>query len=73
MEKGVTLQENILNKALCLNRKLIVIRYWKFAGKFYTVNGEFPDLWCLMNTLFWSDVILISGPDANIIILALTI
>ena len=67
MEKGVTLQENILNKALCLNRKLIVIGYWKFAGEFYAVNREFPDLWCPMNTLFWCDVILISGPDANII------
>ena len=72
MEKGVTLQENILNKALCLNTKLIVIGYWMFAGEFYSVNGEFPDLWCLMNTQFWSDVILISGPDTNII-LAFTI
>ena len=44
MEKGVTLQENILNKAPCLNRKLIVIGYWMFAGEFYSVNGEFPDL-----------------------------
>ena len=50
------------------NKKLIVIGSWMFAGEFYPVNREFPNLWCLMNTLFGSDVILISGPDTNIII-----
>ena len=31
---------------------VIVIGYGLLAGEFCVVNGEFSDLWCLMNTLY---------------------
>ena len=39
----------------CLNKK-IVIGYLTLAGDFCVVNGEFSNLWCLINTLHstWS-------------------
>ena len=50
VEKGATLQENILKEAPCLNKKM-ALGYGMLTGEFCIINREFSDLQCLMNTL----------------------
>ena len=50
VEKGATLQENILKEAPCLNKKM-ALGYGMLTTEFCIINREFSDLQCLMNTL----------------------
>ena len=50
VEKGATLQENILKEAPCLNKKM-ALGYGMLTGEFCMINREFSDLQCLMNTV----------------------